>query len=150
MPPPPGGPKAQCNHHLIDGSSAIQDGKCALCGSSATLQPFEKMLPGEVDKIFQASCPRCDGRVWEFIGLGTIAGTIDPDARACKNCHYIHWLRGEHTSEVIPLRRIEPVETPKKDRVRALVFALLASTRPLNDEVVAVAKILDDEIEAIK
>jgi hypothetical protein len=140
-----------CNHRLINGASAIQDGKCALCGNRATLQPFEKMQPGEIDKIFQASCPQCDGRVWIFaIKENTVPAAIDPDCRVCNNCGYIHWLRGPNTSEVVPLRRVEPAETPKKDRVRALVFALLASTRPLNDEVVAVAKTLDDQIEAIK
>lgn len=123
-----------------------------------TLQPFDKMRPGEVDKIFQASCPQCDGRVWLFVQQDTNEPAADPDCRQCKNCGYIHWLRGPNTSEVVPLRRVEPAETPKKDRVRALVFALIASPHSLKwkgedatgNQILEVAKAFDDQIEAIK
>lgn len=119
---------ANCDHHYsLTGESAMRDGVCDLCGNPATLQqetlqPFDKMRPGEVDKVFQASCPKCDGRIWVFGGSGHI---VDPDARVCQNCGYIHWLRGPNTSEVIPLPTI--AGHSKKDRVRALVFALIAA-----------------------
>ena len=142
----------ECNHRLINGASAIQDGKCALCGNRATLQPFEKMQPGEVDKIFQASCPQCDGRVWIFaIGENTVPAAIDPDCRICNNCGYIHWLRGPNESEVIPLPTA--AGPAKKDRVRALVLAMLASPHgninawPMLAET---AKIIDDQLEKIE
>jgi hypothetical protein len=120
-----------------------------------TLQPFDKMRPGEVDKIFQASCPQCDGRVWLFVQQDTAINepAADPDCRQCKNCGYIHWLRGPNTSEVVPLRRVEPAETPKKDRVRALVFALLACPRTITwsvGNIVDIAAAIDREIEATK
>ena len=120
-----------------------------------TLQPFDKMHPGEVDKIFQASCPQCDGRVWLFVQQDTAINepAADPDCRQCKNCGYIHWLRGPNTSEVVPLRRVEPAETPKKDRVRALVLAMLASPHGDIDawsQYVGTAVIMDREIEATK
>jgi hypothetical protein len=121
-----------------------------------TLQPFDKMQPGEVDKVFQASCPQCDGRVWIFVQQDTAINepAADPDCRQCKNCGYIHWLRGPNTSEVVPLRRVEPAETPKKDRVRALVHSLLTGGYDIERrgymETVGLAERLDREIEDIK
>src|SRR5271163_4226362 len=70
-----------------------------------TFEPFDKMQPGEVDKVFQALCPKCDGRVWIFVPIdtGPVSDLVsDPDARACKNCDYIFWLRGPNVSEVVP------------------------------------------------
>jgi hypothetical protein len=122
-----------------------------------TLQPFDKMQPGEVDKVFQASCPKCDYRVWVFLPLddGPISEQVsDPDARGCKNCGYVHWLRGPNVSEVIPLPTA--AGPSKKDRVRALVFAILASpsiaTYPADalSDFVRVAQEIDREIEATK
>src|SRR5271163_3102272 len=55
-----------------------------------TFEPFDKMQPGEVDKVFQSLCPKCDGRVWVFggsyVNTVEIKGPIDPDKRICKNC----------------------------------------------------------------
>jgi hypothetical protein len=128
--------------------------------TTETLQPFEKMQPGEVDKVFQASCPKCDHRVWVFLPLddGPISEQVsDPDARGCKNCGYVHWLRGPNVSEVIPLPTA--AGPSKKDRVRALVFALIASPAidchrihgsSIGAELVETALDLDHKIESIK
>src|ERR1700679_3101656 len=71
----------RCDHHHMNGESAEGlNGKCVLCGNwvdsvaGATMKSFDKMQPGEVDKIFQACCPQCDGHVWVFTqALGTSA-----------------------------------------------------------------------------
>jgi hypothetical protein len=172
-----------CNHIYTlgaeRGNSAVLNGKCSICGERAanpmspTMQPFdhldppliglEKMQSGEVDKVFRATCPQCDGRVWLFApsGKGIYEGSkeIDPDARVCKSCGYVHWLRGPNTSEVVPLPHHEPAYPSKKDRVRALLFAFLASPRPIitsqglladGSQMLEIAKAFDDEIEAIK
>ena len=126
-----------------------------------TLQSFAKMQPEEIDQIFRATCPQCDEKVWVFTqAVGTLAseGIVDPDCRVCINCRYVHWLRGPNESAVIPLPHHDRPEMPKKDRVRALVFALIGSPRPLmvngknadGNQMIIVAKALDDEIESIK
>ena len=121
--------------------------------TSETLQPFDKMQPGEVDKVFRATCPKCDGRVWIFTGEQALRD-INPDARQCENCGYVHWLRGPNTSEVVPLPHHEPAYPSKKDRVRALVFALIAAPRLkavlTAEELVKAASEIDREIEGTK
>jgi hypothetical protein len=182
-----------CNHIYTlgaeRGTSAVLNGKCSICGeraeglysvqildaldadhargsrASETLQPFDKMQPGEVDKVFRATCPKCDDRVWIFMGTGTgeqALRDINPDARQCENCGYVHWLRGPNTSEVVPLPHHE---TAKKDRIRSLVHSMLespcaylffgkfdGSTWVIGPAADAVdfAKDLDREIEATK
>jgi hypothetical protein len=143
---------SDCDWPTVDG---VQHEKGTV--TTETLQPFDKMRPGEVDKVFQASCPKCDGRVWVFVPIdtGPVSGLVaDPDARACQNCGYIHWLRGPNTSEIIPLPTA--AGPAKKDRVRALVFAILASpsiaTYPADalSDFVRVAQEIDSKIEASK
>jgi hypothetical protein len=117
--------------------STIVNGLCEMCGAKVpwhedppTLQPFDKMQPGEVDKVFRATCPKCDGRVWIFMGTGTgeqALRDINPDVRQCENCGYVHWLRGPNESEVIPLPVQRQAAIEKKDRVRALVTSMLES-----------------------
>lgn len=128
---------SECNHKYLTGArahmSAVRsDGICDLCGNhvdsqparESTVEPFVKMQPGEVDKVFQASCPKCDARIWTFAPIDDGTGAaVDPDVRVCKNCHYAHWLRGPNTSEVIPLP--SAAGPSKKDRVRALVHLLI-------------------------
>jgi hypothetical protein len=168
----------ECNHiHLLGpeaGKSAVRNGKCSICGElSPTLQPFdhldppliglEKIQSGEVDKVFRATCPQCDGHVWVFVpaphrrtnsGLCSDEKIIDPDARACSNCGYVHWLRGPNTSEVVPLPHHEPAYPSKKDRVRALVHSLLTGGYDIESrgfvETVDLAGRLDREIEGTK
>jgi hypothetical protein len=175
---------SECNHIFTTGAyaghSAVSDGLCYLCGhraanpmgasgvqhekgavTSETLQPFDKMQPGEIDKIFKASCPKCDGRIWRFLGRNEkgefttqSAMPLDQDVRQCVVCSYLHWLRGPNTSEVIPLQTA--AGPSKKDRVRALVFAILASpsiaTYPADglSDFVRIAQEIDREIEATK
>jgi hypothetical protein len=156
-----------CNHIYTlgaeRGNSAVLNGKCSICGERAanpmseTLQPFDKMRPGEVDKVFRATCPKCDGRVWIFMGTGTgeqALRDINPDARQCENCGYVHWLRGPNTSEVVPLPHHEPAYPSKKDRVRALVHSLLTGGYDIESrgyiETVSLAARLDREIEDTK
>lgn len=129
------------------------------------VQPFDKMHPGEIDKIFQASCPKCDGRVWIFVLRSPYRGTpeVEYDARACQTCGYIHWLRGPNTSEIIPLPAA--ASPAKKDRVRALVHSMFGSPSAylffgkfdgsqynlgVPEEVIEYVSKLDREIEATK
>jgi hypothetical protein len=136
------------------GKSAVTNGQCFICGTPATLQPFEKMQPGEIDKVFKASCPKCDRRVWMFTHKSeNFSGdltVVDPDCRVCNWCGYVHWLRGQNESEVIPLQTA--AGPAKKDRVRALVFAMVPAMSPSWDPVavVAFAAAIDREIEATK
>jgi hypothetical protein len=123
--------------------------------TSETLQPFDKMQPGEVDKVFRAACPKCDHREWIFFGKpGAEFGTVDPDVRVCRHCRYAHWLRGPNESEVIPLRTGSPAGASKKDRVRALVHSLLLGGWNARSNtiytVVMQAQDIDSEIEDTK
>lgn len=124
-----------------------------------TLQPFDKVKPGDTDSAFRAGCPKCDGHLWLFGAAKTStldSAIVDPDKRICSSCGYVHWLRGPNESEVIPLPTAPGAS--KKDRVRALVFALLATkTKSLQVHEYEDAKILvytaveiDEAIEAIK
>lgn len=154
---------SSCNCGAIDGihSTVCPVGIAIIAGrsqgSAENGRDSGKMQPGEVDKIFQACCPQCDGHVWVFIqAVGTLAsqGIVDPDCRVCRNCRYVHWLRGPNTSKVVPLPHPESAPTSKKDRVRALVLAILSSPKlwgqtPAQD-IVTMALELDALIEATK
>lgn len=76
-----------------------------------------------IDSSFSAHCPRCGNTEWYF--------GISDDARMCTNlqCQYVHWLRGPQKSEMVALRNNYPenLDRQKRDRVRALVHALIAS-----------------------
>jgi hypothetical protein len=121
-------------------------------GSAESVGDSVKMSPGEVDKVFQASCPKCDGRIWIFAAISSGSKEINQDCRWCSNCGYVHWLRGPNESEVIPLP--SPSSSfVKKDRVRALVFAMLASPHgniQAWPNLPDVAKTIDDRLERIE
>jgi hypothetical protein len=132
-------------------SNPGDDAREVMAKDRRSLQSFDKMQPGEVDKIFQAVCPQCDQRIWIFaIAENTVPAAIDPDCRICNNCGYVHWLRGPNTSKVVPLPSMSSAYPAKKDRVRTLVLALLASGAVHDDRLVSRASKIDDEIEAIK
>jgi hypothetical protein len=118
---------------------------------SPTLQPFEKVKPGDTDIAFRAACPKCDGHLWIFGAAKTSSldsAIIDPDKRICSSCGYVHWLRGPNESEVIPLPAAPGAS--KKDRVRALVHSILLGGSAEIYTVVMQAEDIDSEIEAIK
>ena len=117
--------------------------------------------PGDIDTSFSAHCPKCGCSDWFF--------TDNPDSRLCANaigefgCDYIHWLRGPNQSEKVLPPEFVPHPALKKERVRELVFAIIASSdlRPFvmgaslsetkfSVALVNVACAIDDEIEAIK
>jgi len=117
------------------------------------------ILPGNPDNDFAAHCPQCGGKNWAFVSA--TSGGVDHDVRKCADCGYLHYLRGmppelERQAQIthdVDLRTIA-----KRDRVRALVFAVLASPndwkRALSDgsvtnDPVLVAEQLDADIQAL-
>jgi hypothetical protein len=113
----------------------------------------------EEDTSFSAHCPACDGRTWDFVENNL-------DARQCRLCKYIHYLRGDKQSEIVelPVRSAPPPhhadEFPfsRRDRVRELVIILLKNNNvnvnpnyPVTAKlIVDLAKFIDDELENIK
>jgi hypothetical protein len=110
--------------------------------------------PGAIDSSFTPHCPACGGTSWKF--------TDSDDSRECANptCQNLHWFRNAPAAESpVATGRITYTETveeyivsEKRKRVRALVFAMLASQSIKTDAMVVVeyAIMIDESIERVK
>lgn len=111
--------------------------------------------PGTVDTSFSPHCPACGGTLWNF--------TTSDDSRACANsaCGELHWFRNAPVeASSVATGRItytETVEdylaTEKRKRVRALVFAMIASDKSIGTNTMDVVRFcnnIDNDIEALK